>query len=164
MQDEINQLINAICVGQKKVTDEEFQKALSEVKGKQKKSAKIKPFQGKDANEENDGGYLEETAQKNILLGVPITLINEDGKEIPVGHYKIVGEKIKDKVYLDFYQSYTLIARVRAIETNNDFDETALNFVKILPYNEQRIKLIYGSLDFNAYTFIKIKTEISDTN
>jgi len=156
-----NSVDNAF-LGQKKITDEEFQKALSEVRGKQKRGKKAKPFAGKDVNEENDGGYLDETAQKNLLLGVPVCLINGDGTEIPVGHYKIVGEKIKDKVYLDFYQSYTLVAKVPAIETNSDFDETALNFVKIRPYNERGIKLIYGSMDFNAYTFIKMKIEISD--
>lgn len=152
-------------IGQKQITDEEFQKTLDAVKAKQnKKKKKNKPFKGKNFNEENNGGYLGETAAKNLLLGVPLCLTNGDGTEIPMGHYKIVGEKSKGDVFLDFYQSSTLVARVPAIETNNDFDETAMNFVKLLPYNEQRVKVIYGSMDFNAYTFIKIKNEISDNN
>lgn len=81
-----------------------------------------------------------------------------------MGHYKIVGEKINDKVFLDFYQSSTLVAKVPATETSNDFNEMAINFVKLLPYNEKRVKIIFGSMDFNAYTFIQIKNEISDTN
>ena len=152
-------------VGQKKISDEDFQKTLDAVKvqqGKRKKT--IKPFVGKDYNGENTGGYINETAAKNLVLGVPLCLTNGDGTEIPIGHYKIVASKKNDKIFLDFYQSATLIARVPAIETNNDFDEASLNFVKLIPYNEQRVKVIYGSMDFNAYTFIKIKTEISDQN
>lgn len=151
--------------GQKQITDEEFQKTLDSVKAKQKKKKKKdKPFKGQSYNEENNGNYLGETAEKNILLGVPLNLTNGDGSEIPTGHYKVVGEKDNDKVYLNFYQSYTLIAKVPAIETNSDFNETEMNFVKLLPYDEKRIKIIYGSMDFNAYTFIKIKKEISDSN
>lgn len=63
-----------------------------------------------------------------------------------------------------FYQSSTLVAHVPAIETQSDFDQKSINFVQLLPYNEQRIKIIYGSMDFNAYTFIRIKAEISDQN
>lgn len=160
-----NSVENAF-LGQKKITDEEFQKTLSEVKAKQdkKKRHKVKPFKGKNFNEENNGNYIDETAAKNVVLGVPLDLTNGDGAEIPTGHYKIVGTRERDNIYLDFYQSATLVARVPAIETDSDFDETAINFVKLVPYNEQRIKVLYGSMDFNAYTFIKIKNKISDSN
>lgn len=152
--------------GQKPVTDEEFQKTLDKLKAKKEKGKrkKGKEFKGKSFEEENNNGYLGETAEKNLLLSVPLFLINGDGIEIPMGHYKIEGKKVDDKVYLDFYQSSTLIARVPAIETQNDFNQTAVNFVKLLPYNTQRVKVIYGSIDFNAYTFIKIKNEVSDIN
>jgi len=159
-----NKVENAF-MGQKQITDEEFQKVYNEVKAKQdKKKKKNKPFKGKGFNEEDNGGYLSETATKNVVLGVPLSLTNGDGAEIPIGHYKIVGEKKNAKVFLDFYQSSILVARVPAIETKHDFDEKELNFVKIVPYNEQRVKIIYGSMDFNAYTFIKIKNNISDNN
>ncbi len=88
--------------------------------------------------------------------------MNGDGVEIPMGHYKIVGQKDGNRVYLDFYQSSTLVARVPAIETQDDFNQTPINFVQLHPYNAQRVKVIYGSIDFNAYTFIRIKEEISD--
>lgn len=151
--------------GQKQITDEQFQKTLSEVKARQnKKKKKNKPLKGSNVNNENSGEYINETAEKNILLMLPVTLTNTDGTEIPIGHYKIIGEKNGKNVYLDFYQSYTLVAKVPAIETNSDFDEPAINFVKILPYNKKKVKVIFGSMDFNAYTFIPIKNEISDQN
>lgn len=145
--------------GQKQISDEDYQKALKQVQAKQAKRKKIKnkPLKGNDVNQENNGGYLEETAEKNLLLIVPETLINGDETEIPTGHYKIVGEKKDEKVFLDFYQSSKLIAKVPAIETNYDFDEMAINYVKIEPYDAKKVKVIYGSMDFNAYTFLKIK-------
>lgn len=153
--------------GQKQITDEQFEKTYQEVKAKRdkKKNRNSKTLKGKGYNEEDNGGYINETAEKNLILSIPLSLVNGDGTELSIGHYKIVGEKTKDnKVYLDFYQSRSLIAKVPAIETESDFDENEVNFVKLLPYNEQRVKVIYGSMDFNAYTFIKIKNEISDQN
>lgn len=149
--------------GQKKITDEEFQKTLEQLKAKKNKK-KNKQIKGTGFNEENNKDYIDETMSKNVLLRLPLELINGDGTEIPIGHYKIVGEKTREGVYLDFYQSSELIARVPAIETTNDFSENGINFVKLLPYNEERVRIIYGSLDFNAYTFIRIKNKISDSN
>lgn len=149
--------------GQKPITDEEFQKTLDRLKAKQNKG-KNKIFKGKNVNEENSGTYLDETTAKVTVLSVPLDLINGDGAEIPIGHYKIVGVKEKGDIYLDFYQSSLRVARVPAIETNNDFKENNINFAKLLPYNSQRVEVIYGSIDFNAYTFIRIKDEISDRN
>lgn len=160
-----NSVENAFA-GQKKITDEQFQKTLEEVKAKKNKKnkRKNKPFKGTGYNEENNGGYISETAEKNLILSVPLYLTNGDGAEIPIGHYKIVGKKENNNIYLDFYQSATLIARVPALETDSDFNQTSMNFVQLMPYNEQRVKIIYGSMDFNAYTFIKIKDPISDLN
>lgn len=147
-------------VGQKKISDEEFQKTLNEVKAKQNKKKKKKNqqvFPGKNFNDENSGSYIKETADKNLLLCLPVELTSVDGVDIPIGHYKILGERDKDKVYLDFYQSSTLIAKVPATETDYDFGEMAINFVKLVPFSERKVKILYGSMDFNAYTFVKIK-------
>jgi len=151
-------------MGQKKVTDEEFQKALTQAKSRKKVKRKDRPMKGKSFNEENNGGYLKETAENNLLLSLPIELITVENVQIPIGHYKIVGKKDGNKVYLEFYQSYTLVAKVPATETKNDFDQPTISFVKLIPYNENNVQVIYGSIDFNAYTFIKIKNEISDMN
>lgn len=148
--------------GQKSITDEEFQKTLDKIKTKQNKGKKL--FKGKNVNEENSGTYLDETTAKVTVLSVPLDLINGDGANIPMGHYKIIGKKEKDNIFLEFYQSSQLVARVPAIETNKDFNEKDINFIKLLPYNSQRVEVIYGSIDFNAYTFIRIKNEISDKN
>lgn len=149
--------------GQKAITDEEFQKTLNQLKAKQNKGKK-KQFKGQSFNQEDSSDHIDETAAKTTILSVPLSLINGDGAEIPAGHYKIVGKKDNGDIYLEFYQSSNLVAKVPAIETNNDFKENSINFVKLLPYNSQRVEVIYGSIDFNAYTFIRIKDEISDRN
>lgn len=147
--------------GQKQITDEEFQKILEQVKEKQNKK-KNKKIKGQSFSDDNSKEHIGETMDKNILLSLPVALINNDGAEIPVGHYKIVGEKDKDKVYLSFYQSATLIAKVPAMETRDDFGEMGINFIKVLPYNEKRVKIIFGSMDFNAYTYVQLEQPISD--
>jgi hypothetical protein len=149
--------------GQKQITDEEFQKTIDKIKAKQNKG-KNQKFKGKSFNEESSGTHIDETAAKITILSVPLELINGDGTQIPAGHYKIVGKKENSNIYLEFYQSSELVARVPAIETNEDFKQSDINYVKLLPYNAQRVEVIYGSIDFNAYTFIRIKDEISDKN
>lgn len=153
-----SQMADNPFVGQKQISDEDFQKMLAKVKEKQNKRKKTnKPFKGKSFNEENNGGYVKDSADKNAVLTLPVTLDIADGAEIPIGMYKVVGKKINDKVYLDFYQGYSMIARVPATETNDDFDEKDINFVKMIPQTKNKVEVIYGSMDFNAYTFINIK-------
>lgn len=147
--------------GQKPVTDEQFDKAMKKLKDKKDRKMN-KPLKGQSVSkDEHHNEYLNDMADKNIILLLPLDLVTPDGSEIIMGHYKVVGKKIKDKVYLDFYQSSTLEASIEATETNNDFGEKTINFVKVLPYDEKRIKIIYGSLDFNAYTFVNIKNTLN---
>lgn len=153
-----SQSIEDAFAGQKKVSDEDFQKALNEVKARQAKGKKKqKALKGKSFNDETSGGYIKETKENVLILRLPIELSNSDGVEIPIGLYKIVGKKSDKNVYLDFYQSATLVARVPATETKSDFNESDINFVKLIPYDNNTVKVIYGSMDFNAYTFIRIK-------
>lgn len=141
--------------GQKQYTDEDFQKALEEKKSHIKKYKK-KKVRG-TANSDNDASTkVDETAEKTIVLMLPNNILNGDGTFIPTGHYKIVGVEEDDKVYLDFYQAHSRIARVPAIKTKYDFNESDINFAKVIPYDDNKIKVIFGSLDFNAWTLLRI--------
>ena len=75
---------------------------------------------------------------------------------MPVGHYQVAGEKIDGNIYLKFYQAHNLLANIKATETNSDFNEEEINFVKLLPENDSQVKIIYGSVDFNAYALVNI--------
>lgn len=150
--------------GQKQISDEEFEKTLKEVqerKNKKKNKKKLKgqtlnKYQEKPESSENEEKF-KEVFENNSIIGLPVNLINFEGVHIPIGHYKISGRKINKKVYLDFYQGDLNVASIEAIETKNDFGETAINFAKIIPCDDTKIKLIYGSVDFNAYAYIPIK-------
>lgn len=141
--------------GQKKITDEEFESTMKRLEAKKKKNKK-KKFKGTSLKEEDNSEFLAETAEKSVLLLLPVTLMTNDGTAIPVGHYKVVGSKEKGKIYFDFYQAHYRIARVEGIETENDFGQPTVNFMQILPYDDDRIRIIYGSMDFNAYAFINV--------
>ena len=57
---------------------------------------------------------------------------------------------------MKFYQAHFLIAEVPAVETQDDFNQETVHFVKILDNGEKQVKIIFGSLDFNAYTIVNI--------
>ena len=147
--------------GQKQITDEDFEKTIKKFEDK-KKGAK-KKFKGQSLNKEQPNeNYLNELNDKTLLLTLPVELTTKDGQEIPTGHYRVICRKEKNKIYMDFKQSNSLIATVEAVETENDFGEATINFVKLRPYDETKVKIIYGSIDFNAATFINIKNSLTD--
>ncbi len=144
--------------GQKQITDEEFQKTVDEIKAKQKKRIRKKDRmpEKNTIKQDDEGGYIDETSEGASILNVPLALVNGDYTVIPVGYYKVVGVQEDNKYFLNLWQGNSVIAKVPAIMTKHDFDEKEINFAKILPYDEQRVKLIFGSIDFNAYTFLSI--------
>lgn len=146
---------------QKPVTDEEFEKTMQRLKDKKNKKKK-KPFKGQDLKQGDQNSLLNELSESYLLLSLPVELVATDGSTIPTGHYRIIAKKAKGKVHFEFYQAHLLIANIDAIEADSDFGENTINFVKILPYDENKIKLIYGSVDLNAYAFINIKEPIGN--
>ena len=61
-----------------------------------------------------------------------------------------------------FYQSQFFKGKVRASETTDDYDAETIDFVKLVPYNEQFVKIIAGCLEFNAYAFVQYTEETSE--
>lgn len=137
---------------QKTVTDEEFDKAL-ESKTRKKRNKNIP--RGSESHQSNETEFLKEAKEDLPVLCVPTDLILGD-KILPVGHYQIIGEKINGKPVIKFYQAHYLIGQTPAIETNDDFNKETVTFVDILDNGEKQVKIIYGSLDFNAYSVIDI--------
>ena len=102
---------------------------------------------------QNDESKKEDT---HPVVSIPVELQIAESV-LPVGHYQVQAEKDGDEVFLKFYQSQYLMAQVPAIETNDDFGEDTITFAKWIPEGDNKIKLIFGSMDLNAYTFINIK-------
>jgi hypothetical protein len=157
--------------GQKAITNKEFEKAIDTLTEKQQKK---EARQRKRKIRKHTGGgtslhaglepMSEINAQDSLknkdknegqLLNIPVEIV-VDGQILEPGFYNIFGEKDeKNNVYLSFYQSQYFKGKVKAYKTNDDYDSDSLDFVKFIPYDENYIKIIFGSLDFNAYAYVK---------
>lgn len=143
--------------GQKPVTDKEFNSTvdrLLEKKNKKKKNKNIP--KGEEFHQADETTFLNNTAEELPILLIPLRLkVNDDGI-LPMGHYQVKGEKINGQPVLKLYQSEKLMAQFPAKETNDDFNEPEIKFVRLLENNADTIKIIFGSIDFNAYSIIYI--------
>lgn len=154
--------------GQKTITNQQFEEvmdALQEGEKKQeekKQKKKIKKISGGGTSLHNDlkpeGEIFENNSLKpsedGFLVNLPVNAI-VDNQPLEKGFYKVLGERSDDgKIYLSFYQSQFFKGKVLATETEDDYGEKEINFAKIVSYNDSFIKIIYGSLDFNAFAVI----------
>lgn len=156
--------------GQKTITNKEYEdviNALEEKKeiGQEKKRKKLfKKIIGggntlhKDMGVENELKEIPELKKEEngILINLPVDIILDDNI-LERGYYQVIGERNDGSTIVKFYQSQFLKGEIKVTETNDDFNEDLIDFAKILPYNDGYVKLIFGSLDFNAYTFIPYK-------
>lgn len=157
--------------GQKTITDKEFEEAIDTLTEKQKKKEakakkkKIKKVSGGGTSLHKGLEPMSEISAQDTLkekgefdgqlLNMPVDFI-VDGKVLESGYYNVFGEKDKNgDVFLSFYQAHYFKGKVKAKITKNDFDDEQLDFVKIEPYNEDYIRIMYGSLDFNAYAYLR---------
>jgi len=143
--------------GQKAVSDEEFKNVVEKLKEKKfgKKRNKNIP-KGESYRESNETTFLKSVPDELPVLCIPSALQADVNHIIPVGHYQVVGEKINGEPVIKLYQAHYMIAQLPACETKDDFNEETINFVNILPEEENKVKIIFGNVDFNAYTILDI--------
>lgn len=152
--------------GQKTITNKQFEDTMNALQEKSKrKEAKkreklLKKFKGNSLTPEMDANNEEMTNEQPtekldepLLVNIPVNFVS-NGNLVESGYYKVVGEKKPDGCYILLYQAHELKAKIRARETNDDFDEAYITFARALPYNDHQMKIIFGSVDFNAYAFI----------
>lgn len=155
--------------GQKSITNKEFEQAIDTLEGnKKKKEAKkrkrlIKKIGGggtslhPDLSPDSDIKDITPLTKNEdgMLLNVPVNLVL-NGNVLEKGYYKVMAEKgDNNEIYLLFYQSHALKGKVRANKTEDDYDEDTIDFVNMLPYNDNFVKIIFGSLDFNAFAYVQ---------
>ena len=162
---------------QKPVTNQEFEKAIDTLtadkkkKEAKKKKKKIKKLSGGGTSLHEElnptGNILELTplskpkTPQGQLLNIPVDIII-DNKLVEKGFYNVYGEKERDgNVYLSLYQSQYFVGKVKAYETKNDYGSDSIDFVKMIPYDKDYIKIVFGSMDFNAYTYVRYKDDSS---
>lgn len=166
--------IDRVWDGQKSITNKEFEEAINTLEAKKKqKEAKLRK---KKVRKISGGGTslhsglspdseiksitpLEEKNKDCLLLNVPVYLMLGD-ETLDKGYYKIIAERDKNNdIYLLFYQSQFFKGKVRAFETDDDYGKDEIDFVELIPYDKKFMKIIFGSLDFNAYTYIRYKQD-----
>lgn len=154
--------------GQKVITNKQFEETMNALEAKKNKKMNrqkekaIRKVKGSslhdnmDAHKDNIESQTPlEEAEECQVINIPVNFVS-NGKIIDCGFYKVVGEKKDDGVYLELYQAHNLIARIKARETQDDFNQEFIQFVKLIPDTDTRMKLIFGSVAFNAYTYINI--------
>lgn len=148
----------------KPVSDEDFDKALKQVDQKVNKwknwAEKRKIPKGEEFSQSNETEIInneQEKADNSLpVLTFPFELqIGED--YMPVGHYQIKGEKVDGTVVFKFYQGNIKMAQIPATETNDDFNSETITFSKWEAQGDNEIKIMYGSMNLNAYAFVPIR-------
>ncbi len=140
--------------GQEAVSDKEFEQALESKKGKKKRDKNIP--KGESIQQSNETDSILNVSKELPILLIPLNLKLQDGSIIPTGHYQVEGVKENGKTYLKLYQAHYVIAKLPAAETNDDFGEQAINFVKLIPHGQAHVQIVFGNVNFNAYSIIDI--------
>lgn len=166
--DEPMKIDSAAKSQQKSVTNQEFEKVMKFFeKKKKKKEEKKKPkgnpvWQNNNMNENiepNDmvSGALKQQKQDYPTVMIPVTLITPTHTEIPPGYYRILSAKNDNGYFINFYQGNSLIAKVKALNTGNDYNQKSLNYAKVIPISDVYMKVIYGDIDCNIEAGLEIK-------
>lgn len=150
---------------QRYVGDDEFNEAIEKINKQDKVKKWMKRLQGTNlpkgsqytqANESEEINHTAGDKADLPVLSLPVEIVAGDGI-IPVGHYQIKGENCDGKAVLNLYQAYDLIAKIPAKITEDDFDKEEILFADWETLGDNKLKIIYGSLDFNAYAILDLK-------
>lgn len=150
---------------QRYVSDEEFEQALNKMNSKVNKWKNIllnkRPMKGQEYSQGNESEALSNNRGEDSslpIISIPADIKIGDGV-IPVGHYQVDGENKDGKIILNLYQAHQLIAKIPATETQDDYDQEEILFANWIAENDDQIKIIYGSLDFNAYAIVNLNSQ-----
>lgn len=144
------------------VSDEEFEQALQKMDSKVNKwrnrYRKWSAPRGKDFSQSNETELIENEHGDKVslpVLSLPVD-ISIGEAILPVGHYQVKGEIIDNNPVLSLYQAGELMIRIPAVETKDDFEQDEILFASWVSENDNCLKIIYGSLDFNAFAIVDI--------
>ena len=145
------------------VSDEQFNKTVDTVKEKQKKRGLFAPkepkkMKGKSYQESNETEFLNNIKIETPILRIPYELQTTNGTTIPIGHYQAVFEKDNNGfMTMKLYQAHTLVAQLPAQETEEDLYDEHINYLTLEDFSETKVKINYGSIDFNAFAIVDKK-------
>ena len=156
--------------GQKTITNQDYEEVVNaleenankkELKKKKKRFRKIIGNGTSLHNELNHEKEIQEiklpnSKEEGVLINIPVDLLLPNCV-LEKGYYKVLAErdsKTKNP-RIKFYQSQFLVGSLNVVETEDDFEEKDLDFARVLPYQDNYVKIIFGSIDFNAYAIVE---------
>lgn len=165
---ENSSVFNSGFEGQNPVTDNSFKKTIEMLKersltNKQRKlKQEVVPF-SPSADEEylkkfvnEQVGDDESSASHTVMI--PLKAYSDDGNYIQPGYYKLSCRKIaKDLYVLDLSQGTNKIVSVSAKQTKQDLEQETLSFGNAEVIDNNRIRLIYGTVDLNLVGYLYFK-------
>lgn len=144
------------------VSDEQFDKTIENVKSKKRKPLfapkEPKKMKGESYQQSNETELLKGINKETPVLRVPYELKTIEGGVLPIGHYQAEFEKSENgTVTMKLYQAHYLVAQYPAQETEEDLYDEHINYLTLEDFGENKVKINYGSMDFNAFTIIDKK-------
>lgn len=153
---------------QKPVSDSKLKDTINQLKErsltrKQKKiKAEVQPL-----SPSSDFDHLKDFAQsqspeddlsQTLTVMIPMSAYSEDGLWIQPGYYKLSCRKVaQDKYVLDLSQGTKCILTVDAVQTKQDLEQDSITFCNAEIIGDDRIRLMYGSIDLNLVGYIYFK-------
>ncbi len=163
--------VDRLWDGQQTITNQEYEQVIDALEEREKKreekgwKKKLKRIGGggtslhKELNPESEIKEIDilDSKDEGVLINVPVDIILPE-QILEKGFYKVIGERDKEgRLYINFYQSQYFKGKIEVSETQEDYDEKEIDFAKVKPYNDSFVKIIFGSIDFNAYVYLPFK-------
>lgn len=145
--------------GQRIIKDADFEKVIQQrTKQPSKKQQKKTGAETYTLPSQNELDFATKPDEVCVTLLVPQTLYTKDGI-LPMGYYRAAkGTEPDGKHFINFYEGSNLIAKVYAYETQNDYNQKSISYLKIVyQENEGTAKIIYGCLDYNLEADAQLK-------
>lgn len=115
-------------------------------------------MKGESYQQSNETELIKGINKETPVLRVPYELKTVDGGTLPIGHYQTEFEK-DDKGYvtMKLYQAHYMVAQYPAQETEEDLYDEHINYLTLEDFDENKVKINYGSMDFNAFAIVERK-------
>jgi len=143
---------------QKVIPEGQFQQTIDKFTKKKKKKKRNDHEELMPSTTNEDMIQAPDTfkEQYTATLLIPLELVT--GRNIiPAGYYKVVANKQPGgEFFFDLYQGANIAASIPAMPSEHDDNEESLNYVKLVPYDDNYIRIIYGTLDCNLEAFVRI--------
>ncbi len=150
---------------QEPVSDSKLKKTIETLK-ERNKTKKQKKLQSQIApvSTSADSEHLEEFVKsqdtdseqcQSLTVMIPVSAYSEDGIKISPGYYKLSCHKVAENEYvLELSQGTNRILTVKAMQTQQDFEQDTISFCNAEIIDGERIRLIYGTIDLNLVGYL----------